>query len=376
MNAVLLLSGRNLVANRARFVASVGGVALAFTLMLALDAIFAGVAGQLTTYVRRSGADIWVAQEGVRNLHMVASALPDESGDLVRMVPGVAGVTPILEATDTITAGDERAVVYVVGLPTGSTVGGPWDIAAGSAKPGPGAVIVDVAFAGRAGVGLGDPVMVLGREMRIAGLSRGTASLVNSVAFVTFNDFRRARADAPIVSYLLVETGPGATAEAVASRIERDVEGVTAQTNDAFADEERRLVMDMSADVIAIMSAVGFAVSLVVVALTVYVATIGRRREYGVLKALGAPNRFLYAVVVVQAFLSAGVGFFAGLAVTGLLAAAIPFTGTDLALALSLESLVRTALFATVIGSIAAALPVHGMAGVDPADVFRRGALP
>ena len=49
---------------------------MALTLVLALDAIFLGVSNQLSRYIDDSGADVWVAQDGVRNLHMVASALP------------------------------------------------------------------------------------------------------------------------------------------------------------------------------------------------------------------------------------------------------------------------------------------------------------
>ena len=53
MSATLLLARRNLGRNRVRLVASVGGVALALSLTLALDAIYAGVANQLTTYIDR-----------------------------------------------------------------------------------------------------------------------------------------------------------------------------------------------------------------------------------------------------------------------------------------------------------------------------------
>ena len=38
-----------------------------------------------------------------------------------------------------------------------------------------------------------------------------------------------------------------------------------------------------------------------VVGLVIYAATVERRREYGMLKALGAPNRMLYSVVGFQA---------------------------------------------------------------------------
>lgn len=374
MSATLLLARRNLTRNRVRLVASMGGVALALSLTLALDAIFAGVSSQLTTYIERAGADVWVAQGGVRNLHMVASSLPESVVDQVQGIGGVAAVTPILEATDTIAAGDERAVAYVVGLPAEASMGGPWDVAEGSGRPGPGEIIIDRAFARTAGVSIGDSIEVLGGEARIAGVSRGTASLVNSVAFVPFDDFRSIRGGPPLVSFVLVRVTPGASPERVADDIERAVPGVTAQSRAAFVAEERRIVSDMSADVISIMNVIGFVVALTVVALTVYVATLAGRREYGVLKALGARNRLLYRVVLLQAALSVAVGFAVGLSFTGLTGLAIAQTDLNVRLAVTSGSIVKVGLFAAIIAGLAAILPIRQVAGVDPAVVFRRGA--
>ena len=374
MSATLLLARRNFGRNRVRLLASVGGVALALSLTLALDAVYAGVASQLTTYIERAGADVWVAQSGVRNLHMVASSLPASVVDEVGAVDGVASVTPILEATDTISAGDERAVVYVIGLPASAEMGGPWEIAEGSARVGPGEIIVDRGFATQAGVTIGETVGVLGGEARVVGLSRGTASLLNSVAFVSFDDFQAMRGHAPVISYVLVRVAGVASAEAVAADIERLVPGVTAQSRTDFVAQERLIVTDMSADVISIMSVIGFVVALAVVALTVYVATLARRRDFGVLKAIGARNRMLYRVVLVQAVLSVVVGFAIGLAFTGLLAFAIARTDLNLELAITAASLVKVGLFAAIIAGLAAILPIRQVAGVDPAVVFRRGA--
>lgn len=374
MSAMWILARRNLAGNRVRLLVSVGGVALALSLTIALEGIFAGVANQLTTYVDRAGADVWVAQAGVRNLHMVSSWLPDSVTDEVRSVDGVADVTPILYSTDTIVAGNERAVAYVIGLPANPAMGRPWNVVDGSNQPGPGEVIVDRSFASRAGISIGDEVTVLGGEARVVGLSEGTASLVNSVAFVSFKDFQRMRGGGPVVSFVLVKVASGASPDDVAREIERVVRGVTAQSRTAFAAAERRLVMDMSADVIAIMNGVGFIVGLAVVALTVYVATLARRREYGALKALGARNRFLYGVVLSQAFLSVALGFVVGLAFTELIGVAVARTDLNLQLVISAASLAKVGLFAAVIAGLAAILPVRQIAGLDPAVVFRKGA--
>lgn len=374
MSATVLLARRNLARNRVRLLASVGGVALALSLTLALDAIYAGVANQLTAYIDRAGADVWVAQSGVRNLHMVASSLPESVVGQVTAVDGVATVTPILEATDTISAGDERTVAYVVGLPADAPMGGPWDVVEGRGQVGTGEIVVDRAFARKAGVTIGDMVGVLGGEARIVGLSKGTASLVNSVAFVSLDDFRAMRGGAPVISFVLVRVAPGVAPEAVAAAIERLVPGVTAQSRTEFVAQERRIVTDMSADVISIMSIVGFVVALAVVALTVYVGTLARRREFGVLKALGARNRVLYRVVLVQAGLSVAVGFAIGLVFTGLLGFLIGRTDLNLELAITVHSLAKVAVFAAAIAGLAAILPIRQVAGVDPAVVFRRGA--
>jgi len=374
MSATFLLARRNLARNRVRLLVSVGGVALALSLTLALDAVYAGVANQLTTYVDRAGADVWVAQAGVRNLHMVASWLPESVTEEVRAVAGVADATPILYSTDTIAARAERAVAYVIGLPAEAPMGGPWDVVEGSSRVGPGEIIVDRGFARKARVSIGDTVTVLGGEARIVGLSQGTASLVNSVAFVSFDDFQAMRGGTPVVSFVLVKVAEAASPEAVAAAIERGVPDVTAQTRVDFSTQERRLVMDMSADVISIMNAVGFVVGLAVVALTVYVQTLARRREYGVLKALGARNRVLYRVVLVQAVLSVAVGFLVALAFTGLLAFAVSRAGLDLELSIGAASLAKVGLFAAVIAGLAAVLPIRQVSGVDPAIVFRRGA--
>ena len=374
MSASLRIAWRNLAHDRVRLLASVGGVALALSLSLALDAIFAGVADQLTAYINHARADVWVSQEGVRNLHMVASWLPDAVTDEVRAVDGVAEAAPILYSTDTIAAGDERGVVYVIGLPAGASMGGPWDLVEGSGQVVPGGIVVDRGFAQQAGVSLGDTVGTLGGEARIVGLSEGTASLVNSVAFVPFDDFRALRGNAPVVSFVLVRVDSGAWPEAVAAEIERRLPGVTAQTSAAFAAQERRLVMDMSADVISIMSAVGFVVALAVVALMVYVATVARRREYGVLKALGARSGVLYRIVLAQTGLSVAIAFAVGLAFTALLGVVIPQTGLGLQLSITAASLVKVGLLAIIIAGIAALLPIRQVAAVDPATVYRKGA--
>ena len=373
MSATWLLARRNLTRSRARLAVSIGGVALALTLVLALDAIFEGVTRQLTAYIERSQADLWVSQAGVRNLHMVASWMPGSVVDDVRAADGVDRAEPILYTTDSMAAGDERSWVYLIGLTPDASMGGPWEVVKGSPRPGRGEAVIDRRFAQRAGVRIGDTVQLLGKDFRIAGLTEGTASLINSVAFISFDDFAAARGGEPAVSFVLVRVGGDPAADAVAATISATTDGISVQTNAAFAAAERKLALDMSADVISIMNVIGFVVGLAVVALTVYVATLALRREYGSLKGLGAPTGFLYRVVLAQAGLSVSAGFVAGVAVTALLGLIVPRIGLNLELVISPGSLVKVAAVAAMIAALAAILPIRQLARLDPALVAREG---
>jgi putative ABC transport system permease protein len=211
----------------------------------------------------------------------------------------------------------------------------------------------------------------VGEDFRIAGFSEGTSSLVNSVAFISAHDFEELRRSYGTFSFLLVQVQPGESAPQVVERIHSRVRDVTAQTTPDFAAQERRVIRDMSTDVIAIMNAIGFLIGLAVMALTVYTSALARRREYGMLKALGARNLDLSKTVVMQAFLSVVIGYAFGLGVTLLLALVVPRLGSNLTLEVTTASLMKVGVGSLVIASVAALAPIRQIAGLPPAMVFR-----
>lgn len=368
---MIRLAFRNLFQNRVRLVISVGGVALALLLILSLDAIMTGIERQLTAYIDGSGADIWVAQENVRNMHMAYSALPSSVTSKVRGIPGVQSATPILYLTGYFEVGNERDAAYIIGLPADAQAGGPWRIVQGKASPSAKEIILDRGIARRAGVGIGDQAKVLGEKFTIVGLSEGTAAITASVAFISKKDWSRLQANADAVSFVLARVRPGESPTQIVAEIETEVPKVTAQTRQDFARQERQVVRDMSTDLITIMNLVGFLIGLAVVALTVYTATLARRAEYGVLKALGARNTHLYVAVLGQAFISVALGLIGGLLFTLGLVAVVPYTQLPIAMEISVESLEKVGGISLVIASLSALLPIRQIAGLDPATVFR-----
>jgi len=172
-------------------------------------------------------------------------------------------------------------------------------------------------------------------------------------------------------SFLLVKVDNGEFPEVVANRIEQKVKDVTAQTRIQFASQERKVIKDMSTDVITIMNLIGFLIGLAVMALTVYTSTLSRRREYGMLKALGARNTDLYFTVLAQAILSVILGFLFGLILTLVLTVVIPRLGSNLTLEVSSISLIKVGSVSLVTAAISAMIPIRQIAGLDPVIVFR-----
>lgn len=367
------LAVANLLQNKTRLLLSAGGVGLALTLVLFFSAIFAGAQGRLTVYIDHAGADIWVSQESVRTMHMSESAIPLDTVDKVKAVPGVADAIPVLYTSDILQANGNENIAYVLGVPDGATLGSPWDVTEGASRPGQDEIIIDHAIAQQLGVGLGDKVTAIGRQMTVAGMMSGTASIVSAVSFVRFDDFAAVRGGGNVASYVLVKVGSGESAPAVRDRIAQQVSAVTVQTKEQFAANERALVPDMSGDLIRIVNDAGYLTGLAVIVLTIYVATVARRKEYGVLKAMGVRNTKLFEIVVVQALLTVGIGFLTALGITLLLTVAIPQFNELLVLSVSSSTVVRLTLISALLAGIAALLPAAQLACLEPVKILRRG---
>lgn len=366
------LAFKNLFQSPVRLIVSIGGVALALLLILALDAIMAGSERLMTAYIDNSGADVFVAQKGVRNMHMASSSLPGDLVETVAAMEGVQSVSPILYLTNVIDVGEQQYLAYIIGVEPDAPAGRAWDLTEGRADPDVGEIVIDRTVASKSNLEVGDSVDVLGRSFEIVGLAKGTTSIINSVAFIHLEDFFDQRGTDQVISYLLVRVAEGASASDVSGRIEREVGDVTALLRSEFSIEEASIIQDMGGDIIALMNSIGFLIGLAVTGLTTYTATLSRRAEYGMLKALGAQNFHLYLTVVWQAMISIGLGLALAVGITFALGFVVPLLAPEMALVLTVSSLIKTVLAAGAIALTSALLPIRQISGLDPAAVFRR----
>ncbi|MBS42910.1 MAG: hypothetical protein CMH83_09970 [Nocardioides sp.] len=359
---------RFLFADRRRATLTVLGVAASLLLVLVLGGIFAGAVDRVTYYIRTSPADVFVSQAGVRTMHMSASTLPADTPERVADIPGVAWAAPIAFASGSVAGPQGRQLSYLIGYDTRTGRGGPTRLVAGR-TPAAGEAVLDEQAAKQLGVHVGDQFTVMGTSLRAVGFSTGGSSITNTTVFVELSEFGRIHDDR--VSYVLTGLDPGADPEAVTDRIEAEVGGVTAQTREQFADSEARIVTDMSADLLRLMSSIGLVIALAVIALGLMTATLNRLRDFAVLKALGARTPRLAAAVAVQVLLT--VVLASTVATTAALGLAwlLPLAAPAVQISITTAAVAQTTTTALLVGLIAALWPLRRIAALDAATAFR-----
>ena len=362
------LARKNLFQDRRRSSLSIIGVSAAFVLVLVLDGIFAGAMRQVTAYIRSSPADVFVAQRDVTTMHMTASALDPTVLDAVARIDGVAWAEGLRYTTSTVDTGSNSLLTYVFGYDTTTGRGGPRRLAEGD-PPASGQVLVDSVAADELGVGVGDTVTILGRSFTISGLSTNGTYIANTTVFITGTDFAALRG--PTYSYILVGADDRVAPAALQQRISEALPATSVMTRAEFARQEANVVRSMAADVMAIMSAIGFLIALALIALTLFTATLARQREYGVVKALGAGRGRLARVVLAQAAWTVGLALGLATILSVAIGAAIEALTPNLAVDIQPATVLRTSVTAIVVAAAASLLPLRRVARVDPATAFR-----
>lgn len=365
------IARKNLFEGRIKFVMSVGGVSMAILLILVLDGVFAGALKQVSAYMDNGSFNIVVSQKGVKNLHMTTSFFPSLKISEIKKVNGVGQVSSILYSSDYLVKGSNRSVAYIIGYRPGN-LGGPWTMARGTTHIKRGQIIIDKRIADKYDLKIGDNITTLGRSFKISGLTKDTVNIINSIAFIRFDDFEKARNIQGVVSYALVTVKKGQRIQTVAKRIRQKVKEVTVLAKDRFSASEKKATSDMSIDIIRLMNSVAFLIGLAALGLSVYTVTLSKLRDYGILKAIGSKNRKLMGIVFEQAIISVAIGFVISIILAFLLAFGLQLAKSNILIVIGIQSVFKVLIAASIISIIAASIPILRVARVDPQEVFRR----
>lgn len=339
-------------------------------LVLLLSGFLDGMNAQITSYLEHSPGSTVVAQSGIKNMLVATSVLPKGTRERVLALDGVESAVPLLSSFVILELGSEKRSAYLVGFDP-AVGGGPWRLAEGREVTTDDEAIVDSALARRYGLTVGGDFDLMGRRFTIVGLSDGTTSWMTSFIFVRKSAAESLFSAPGMTSFLLVAPSGGTTDEELRARLAA-LPGVSALSKDEVAENDVDVFSRVIGPPVRLMTAIAFLVGTLVVGLVLYSATVERRREYGVLKAIGSRARTLYAITLTQALIVTVAGAALGLALAVLEAQLVMQFRPQFLVTFEPRTVATGLAASALMGLVAVSLPAKVIADLAPADVFRR----
>ncbi|HKD01746.1 MAG TPA: ABC transporter permease [Terriglobales bacterium] len=370
------LARRNLFHDKVRLTVTLTGIVFAVVLIVVELGLFVGFTQTTSSLIDRSGADLWVT-----SLHVpyVELGVPFSERKLyqVRAVPGVeAAEKVVVRWTDWKRPDGRQESVQIVGMNPDTALAQPWNLVAGNVQDlkQPDAVIMDDIYKGKLGVsGVGQVFEIGHHRARVVGFTHGIRSFTTSP--YVFTTFKKAQTYANLADdqtmFILVKVAPGADVNQVRQGILANVRDVEAFTSHEFSRMTQFYWMFTTGAGVAVLlaAALGLVVGFVVVAQTIYATTMDHLREFGTLKAMGAPNSYVYKVILTQAAISAVIGYFLGMMVSVFVVHASQEGGA--AILLPLPMAVGIFFLTLLMCTGAAMVSITKVTRLDPAMVFK-----
>jgi putative ABC transport system permease protein len=374
---IFKLAARNLLHDRLSFAATITGIVFSMVLVTVQMGLYVSFRSMVTTMIDHAPADLWIMPLGTKCFE--DQALLDERERFRALsVPGVGEAVPVLVsfAQWHIPSGGTTPVL-LIGSDRNESGLQPWNIVAGNLYDLaiPDAVAVDQSYFERLGTtGLGDTVEIRDLRAKIRLVTQGIRSFTTTPYVFTSLDRARTYAGIPPnkATYLLVRLQAGANAESVRTHLNQSLAKAEALTPNAFRSRSRSFWLFGTGAGAALFAGalLGMIVGVVIVAQTLYASTKEFSNEFATLRAIGSSSRYIYTVIIIQALLSAAVGFGIAAAIGMVI---VKFTA-DSALPVLIPAGLMASLFLLTVAMcvFSAIAAIAHIMRTDPAVVFTR----
>lgn len=369
------LARKILLYDRIKFAVAAAGVSVSVWLVLVQIGLYLGFMQNTSSLIDHSRADLWVTGQGNENFDF-AAPIDERTFYRISGLPSVERAERMILAFGQfkLSNGGNQGV-EVVGLEHSPALFQPWNVVEGDLgrmADANGIVLDQTEFQKLGITSSSDRNEITGVKAKIVGLTKGIRSFTTS-PFV-FTNMRTARSYTRLgpeqLTYVLVKARPGTDLETLRAQINR-LPHVDAYTTRVFSERtqsywSRRTGVGTGFFMTAVM---GVMVGLVVVGQILYNGTLEHLKEYGTLKAMGAPNSAIVRTILYQAMLSALSGYVAGSVLAVIAREAV--RAANLTVVLSPQLLSVTAVLTVVMCTLAAMLSVIKVLRLDPASVFK-----
>jgi putative ABC transport system permease protein len=354
-----------------RLASTVGGMTLCVMLTLFLHAVYEGVERGSMSYIRALPADVWVLQEGASNILRGTSILPSALEGAIRERADVHSTGSLLLLLTTLHTRSGESTVYLAAFGGEPSIGAEPVLIEGRQLLRDDEIILDRAFAGKAHLAVGDWLLLRADSLRVVGIADGTNMVVIQYAFVTPERARSLIAPARIVTCVLVRTEAGADPALTARAIEEEFPGLAAYTREEFLANNLREVRSGILPLLFAVALMGSVLLTGILATLLTLTIIEQKREFAVLKTIGAPPGFIPGIVIAQGMLLALGGFAIACGGFPALAWAIEYAAPEVTPEITLSGLLSVLSLVTVAGLLGIVGGLLQLRQFTPQEAFR-----
>lgn len=383
MNFIAL---KMLVGNRARYIGIVIGLTFASLLITQQSAIFIGLMTRTFSFLTDTALpDIWVVDPKVQYIDDI-KPMKDTETIRVRGVEGVAWAVPIYKGLlrARLPSGTFQTC-NVIGIDDETLIGGPPEMIEGKLaylRRADAVIVNDVGAAGKLATRLPDGRLVplkIGDYMElndhraiVVGICKVQRTFQSQP--VVYTTYSRATIFAPrerkLLSFVAAKAKPDQDLHTLCRRIRR-ITGLAAYTEDDFKKLTIRYYMKYTGIPVnfGITVVLGFIVGIAIAGQTFFNFTLDNLRYFGTLKAMGATDRMLLQMILLQAAMVGSIGY--GLGVGAASAIGTLSGHTELSFFLPWQLLLISAFAVMLICAASAALSMRKVIRLEPAIVFQ-----
>ena len=335
--------------HRGRFIATVLGVGLLFTIVLAMNGLYRGNIHEGLALIKATNPDLWVVERYRGGPFNEQSTLPEFYHYSVKAMPGVEKASPFIYYTVERQIEGKSRQFSIIGYDVFGGIGGPQKIYAGRNIE---QAHYEMVAHPKLGIRIGDEVLLGLHTYTVVGLTREAVSSngeplvylslpdAQEVLYQRDNEevrsqrerllrtlsgqsylspsqaeklFPKLQSDTHIINAILVRLKPGADRTEVSRGIEKWL------YLSAFSTEEELQLMlkgrlaSMTKQLLLFRTLL-LIISVIIVALVIYTFTMEKIRSIAVMKLIGAPNWVIIRLVMEQSLLLTIGAFLFGLA--------------------------------------------------------------
>jgi putative ABC transport system permease protein len=257
------------------------------------------------------------------------------------------------------------------------------------------ALVLGAQVASDLGVTVGDPVQVENKPFTVIGIlvprdsKSGSLTFRNldTALFVPMASLETLYGGENKVSQALLEIADGTDVMVASTAIKSLYSDLGTPVNTLSAEEMSQRIMGVLSGIQQALTAIA-AIALLVGAIgvmnTMYTSVLERTRDIGIMKAVGAKDRDVMSLFIIESGLlgivGGAIGILAGVGISsaagGMLAGSLTVPGmssasTSFSASYSPQLIIGTLLFSAVLGALAGALPARRAAKLNPVEALR-----